>query len=205
MRQEHLEKWIQKARGSWWEDGLTEILSGFALVLLGLSGILKEHATGRAADYWGIAWVVILVSFSVGGKFLIQWLKRHWIWPRAGYAHPGSQRINVRVIPELLLIIVVFIALIIFQPPILTGLFSGLFIFLVLFRIYQYSGIRRFLGYGVLALLGGIILAFADLSLNDAIMSLLAVVGIAQFFGGIWQFRRFMQLLRQWEEQTHEP
>ena len=204
MKQESLEKWIQKARASWWEDGLTEILSGIGLTLIAISGILKEHTSGRAADFWGFAWVVILVGFSVGGKFLLQWIKRRWIWPRAGYAHPGSQRFDVRVVPELLLILLVFIALIVWEPPVLTGLLSGLFIFLVLFRIYRYSRIKRFLGYGILALIGGFILAFVRLSFGDALMSVLGLVGVAQLWGGISQFRRFIKMLRQWEAQAHE-
>ncbi len=203
MNKRTVDTWIQKARGSWWEDGLTEILSGVALFLIAVSGILKEHTSGRAADFWGFAWVVILVGFSVGGKFFLQWVKRRWVWPRAGYAHPGRQRFNVRFVPELLLILLVFIVLVVWEPPVLTGLLSGLFIFLVLFLVYRYSGIKRFLGYGILALIGGFILAFVKLSFSDALMSVLGLVGVAQFLGGIWQFQRFMKMLRKWEVETH--
>lgn len=204
MNRENLEKWIQKARGSWWEDGLTEILSGISLVLLGVFGILMHRISGRTSDLLEFAWVVILVGFLVGSKYLVQWIKQRWIWHRAGYAHPGNQKISIRTILGLLLIVAAFIILVLAEPPYLTDLFPGFLIFVVLFFVYRYTGIRRFLAYSIIAVLGGIVLVFIRLPFSDEVMYLLVVVGTALLLGGIWQFHRFMRILQEWETQTHE-
>ncbi len=204
MEKNQVERWIQKARASWWEDGLVEIFAGLGLLLIASTGILREHTSGTAQILWNLTWMVVLLGFTFGGQFFLRWLKRRFIWPRTGYAHPETAKIHLRSVLALLLIVGVFVALFLSPNLLLTKILSGAFVFLILFWTYTYSKVLRFLGYAILALLGGGLLTPVQVSLNDFVMALLGLVALPMLIAGILQFQRYRRLAKQWEAQSHE-
>lgn len=192
-----VEQWIQKARASWWEDGLAEIVSGLGLTFLGALGLWKERIPASSRGFWDFLWLFLLLTISLGTPYLVRWLKRRWIWPKTGYAHPLGRRWDPRSVLQFLgLLLLVGVATFL-SPPVLSGILAGLFLFLILYHIARFSGLWRFLFIGLTILALSLIMGALALPLPQAILSLLSATGVLLLISGIHTWIRFRHSLKE--------
>ncbi len=181
----------QRARGGWWEDGLTEILTGTVLMYIGGVGYLKETATGNAATAWTSLWVVGTVLLPLLGQRILRWLKGRWVWPYAGYVRP-RRRSHVLLPLGALMLLAAVAVLLGWLGLWATGLTLGLFL-----AVGIGSQVPRFRWLGGLALLAGLGLDRSPLPPIQGFFLLLAVVGLLLLGTGLLTWHRFRQSLRE--------
>ena len=187
---------VRRARRAWWEDGITEIVSGLGLLILGLLGFQKEMVPESQNLTWQLAWILWLGVLIVGGNFLIRWLKARYVWPVAGYATPRQDR-NGQWAGAFFLALIFLVVVAAWDPLHLGAMIAGLPLFVFLLALHRYTRLRRFLVIGVLALLEGPLLALLSLNAMASLHLILGTVGFLFCLSGLWNWQRFRRRFRE--------
>ena len=192
-----VQRWIQKARASWWEDGLAEIMSGLGLIVVGVLGFVKESTNQSPGGFWDFIYLGVLLAVSLGTPHLVRNLKRRWIWPKTGYAEPQGRKWDLKAFFWFLGLFLILGVLVLWRPSRLSGVLEGLFFFLILYSIARFSGLRRFLYIGLLSLLLGAALGFSSISPPQGFFLLLSGTGVFLLISGLFTWNRFWKTLRE--------
>ncbi len=195
-RTPQVQEMMRRARSAWWEDGITEIVSGLGLLILGFLGFQKEMLPAPRNMGWQLAWTVWLGVFIVGGNLLIRRLKARYVWPVAGYATPRQDR-DWRWAGAFFLTLILLVVVAAWNPPHFGAAIAGLPLFIFLLALYRYTRLRRFLVIGTLALVEGLVLALFPLNATAALHLILGTIGLFFCFSGLWNWLRFRRRLQE--------
>ncbi len=190
-----IERIKKNARASWWEDGLTEIISGIGVILIGLYGLFSKMAGGSVSRYADILFIVVLLAIIFAVRYLIIWAKRNFVWPHTGYAMPKQNSERVFLWSIVAIALLLFLILLTFYKPELYSFLLSLAVTLFVAGVYAsiaiYSQLKRFWLYSAVGLLTGLFLTFTNPDPEMVIFVLLLATGIVSTIGGLIQFGRF--------------
>ena len=183
--------WIKKARASWWEDGIVEIVVGVALLIIGLAGFLSNHLTGGAGVMLRVVWMLSLFVFVVFGRRIVKAFKTRFVWPKYGYAEPLDRREGRGgLLWSTVIIVSLVLSIVFYRKPVANFLISiipaGVFIY-----ISQFSGLKRFVFIAVLTLLTGIVLTILEVNFSDSVGIILVASGIFLLISGLIAWEKF--------------
>jgi len=195
-RMENPKELVKKSRATWWEDGLTEIVSGKGLILVAFSGIMKDIASGNAKIFWTLLFILSLLGIAIRGQWLIRWLKKQLVWPFTGYAVPHKERWSLKTSLLIIIIVSLFFSILVLKLEGIVALLTGLFAFLIYSGIGQFSGLHRFYYEGAIGLLSGILLSILGVPSPLSIYSVLGIVGIVSTLSGVIVYLKFRKGLK---------
>ncbi len=194
---------MRRTKSYWYEDGLTEVLSGlffFAVALL----LLGEWAAPPGSPLKAIAgpaFMVITILWILVGRRVIGWLKERITYPRTGYVAYKQQRKGpaaARAVAAGVIGAGVALAVVagwMYSQDIarLIPLIMGAGLALLLFRIGSEMGLVRYYVLAVWSLLSGAALAWLtnDMSLSIALYYLM--LGLAIILGGVVTMIRYLR------------
>lgn len=212
---------VRKARASWWEDGLVEVMSGavfvFMAVLIAVFEFLNFHLTvmGKTSRFSILVVFFIPILLLVLAPRVKRGLKCKFVWPKLGYSKPRMSWKSKIVYLLAFIVLIGYVTLTFIwhlkRSSILgsrlmaffsfvnsygEAIFIGLFIFLIYFGIYLSANKKRFLITGILGLCAGIIAAPTLTILKpqrDTVLFIivLGTIGVYSLFTGIPRFLLF--------------
>lgn len=174
---------VRRAQAYWYVDGLMELGSGILFILLGIV-LWVEGAAPNGSTFAGIMSTIrqiLLIGGTIGMGLMVRVIKTRLTYPRTGYiAYPqprGTQWIRVLAVGIGITALAGFTAVLIFWwVPALQGVLIylpswlvvglGIFIGGMFLSWALRTGLQRFYGLAILALLTGIILAWCSRGLN---------------------------------------
>ncbi|GEM_PF-4790125 len=181
----------KRARASWWEDGLTEMISGLGILLIGLYGFLMNASTGSIYSLAekGLFILILLSIFLV--RYLIRRAKEKWVWPFTGYSIPSRSRGIWTTAGVVLALIMIALILLVHDKPVIYEASLSIFVSIVLSSIAIYSGLKRFWIYAAISLITGLISIYMGADSGIFPFVLLTITGAAMTASGIILFSRF--------------
>ena len=176
---------IKRARGYWFVDGFTEMVTGGLFVILSVALLLSGGASSATFPSWflsvaGEISIVKLVSILMAILILL-WLKDHFTYPRTGFAR--GTRITASQILAILRNVILFLLLPIFGLLAASLLITstgrvlasipvwfpvGLGILWAVFFVLagEWMGLRRFRLMGIMILLAGATIGLWQLAIG---------------------------------------
>jgi hypothetical protein len=182
---------LKGARASWWEDGLTEAVTGLSLLIIGLLGVLKDTSSGRAENILSFIYTFGLLTIIFSAQWIIRLLKRKLVWPWTGYAYPKRQRLDMRFAISFLILLLLLFSVFLLKTERLQGFLSGLFIFTFFSGLARYNGLKRFYIPSLAGLLSGIGFSLTGVTFPISFHLIFVIVGILMGATGIVVFSRF--------------
>ncbi len=181
----------KRARASWWEDGLTEMISGLGILLIGLYGFLMNASTGSIYSLAekGLFVLILLSIFLV--RYLIRRAKEKWVWPFTGYSIPSRSRGIWTMGGVVLALIMIVLILLAHDKPVIYEASLSIFVSIILSSIAIYSGLKRFWIYAAISLITGLISIYMGADSEIFPFVLLTITGAAMTASGIILFSRF--------------
>ncbi len=180
-----IKRMVRKARASWWDDGIVEMVSGGSLVVIGGVGLLVSRFPDSL--FFKLVWILVLFGLILGGKRVVRWLKSRYVWPEYGYAEPSRKGGAGSLVWVVVAMVALFLSVILFEHPVANFLIS-LVPFCIFLSVAQYAGLNRFVVFGFLTLLAGIGLAFLRVKFNDAVSIELLFAGGVLIVSGIFRW-----------------
>ena len=180
-----INKITQKAKASWWEDGITEFVAGIGITLIGVWGMLGYTINNP----WVQASLIVLIVLSAFAiRSIIYWAKSKWIWPYTGYAIADRRKGWHIFLSYVLIFLLIGTA---FLIPATTTLVGGFMGGIILASIGVYSGLKRFYLLAILSILIGFLMYLQGVSQELGIYTLLITLGLVEFLIGLLLFMKF--------------
>ncbi len=188
-----VDRLIKKARSSWWEDGIVELFTGMALIIISALGILSSVSGGSLSYIFSIAWILSLIVFILSGQKIIKFLKRKLVWSRIGYAKPAKERATFKNGKWTIGAFVCMLGSIILYTHPISSLLMSCFVSGIFMSIFEYSGLTRFAIIGLLNLVTGVTLFILGFKVNTGVFINLSVTGILLLLTGIMTWNQFQR------------
>ena len=193
MRVEDIQK---KVRGSWWADGIPDIVSGIGLLIIGILTMFRDAMESAYGAIGGVAYIVSFALIVLAVQYMVKWAKGRWSWPYSGYSIP-RRNITLRdVIIFLIAMGMVGIAFFL-QNTLLKSIALGLFSAVILVGISLYSGFKRFYWYALVALATSIVSGLLSYSTDVIVGAMLGATGLVMFLTGIVVFSNFRRSIHE--------
>jgi hypothetical protein len=193
-----LDNVMQRTRRYWYEDGISDLIMGGFLLLLGLL-FAAESLTPLGSPLWAV-WGMGLPTFLIGGGLVAGWmmqrLKSRVTYPRTGivnYERKGLPRVIALVgIALVAAIVAAGIVLVSRNMANLTTLFGIAFLAAFGFVGYR-AGLWRYVLTGVWCVALGLTLAAFTLSLEQSSAIFYVGAGFGLIVSGAVTWRRYNQ------------
>ena len=189
----------KRAKYAAYQDGLMEIASGLLLIFLG--GALASDTISLL-----IVFAVLIIFF---GNRVIEWFKKRFIYPRAGYVKlPEDPNVSGKGIAIAALVFIVLMLGAMTVSMLLLGTDAGADLFMTYifppttgimlaigpYWLGQTYGLVRWYVWAALFVLGGIVIpVFRIASGYEAVGLLCIVMGLLIFTTGVVMFVRFIR------------
>lgn len=185
---EDMQRFKEKVRGSWLDDGIWEILWGIWF-LVASSGAFVIYLCKESLAL-KIAVLVMIVVGSIVSVLFWKHFRTRYSWPKGGYAILRHNYTMLSRIAIIMILISFFVYM--FMETRFKGIFLGVCIFFIFLFLYSSSGSKRFAVISSVPLLAGIIsLLFKtpkEIVFNFIIF---CPTGIALLVSGLKVFRGF--------------
>ncbi len=178
----------KEARASWWEDGITEIVAGLGVLVIGSVGISGYALEGRVPPWSYAVFILLMVALAFGIRWVVLWAKERWVWPHTGYSVVKG-RGGKYLIPFYLIVFALLALAFLF--PSYTPIVGGTVGAVILVSLALYNGLRRFYALALLSFVLGILLYSVGIRDDRATFLILIGVGSVMFFLGVLRFARF--------------
>jgi hypothetical protein len=187
---------MQRTRRYWYEDGISDLIMGGFLLLLGLL-FAGESLTPPGSPLWAV-WGMGLPMFLIGGGLVAGWamqrLKSRVTYPRTGfvnYERKGLPRVATIVGLVLVAAIVAAGIVAVSQNRVnLTTLFGIAFLAAFGFVGYR-SGLWRYVLIGLWCAVLGLTLAAFALTLEQSSAIFYVGAGLGMIVSGVLTWRRY--------------
>lgn len=191
----------QRVKRYWYTDGIAELAGGVMFILLGLyfgiQGYVGENSLVSIILQVSLALLIIAGAFGV--RWLVNVLKARLTYPRTGYVkyrvNEGDAKRRRWVVAGLAMVVAIASILLVDtlrgldSMVLVTGLLVGV-IFIALRG--KSAGLKRFYALGVLAILLGVCLAFANLPQAYSLGLLYGLLGLVLLISGALVLRRYL-------------
>ncbi len=186
-----IEKIRQRARASWWEDGLTETIAGLGILLIGIYGFVMNALSSKAYSLAEKGLFVLILASIFLVRYLIKKAKERWVWPFTGYSIPSRSRgpwLIGGVVLSMAMMVLIFLT---YDKPPIYELLLSIFVAGIFSSIAIYSGLKRFWLYSAISLITGIVSIYLSVSAEIFPFLLLTSTGITMTMLGTGLFTRF--------------
>lgn len=191
----------QRVKRYWYTDGIAELAGGVMFILLGLyfgiQGYVGENSLVSIILQVSLALLIIAGAFGV--RWLVNVLKARLTYPRTGYVKYRVNESDAKrrrwVVAGLAMVVAIASILLVDtlrgldSMVLVTGLLVGV-IFIALRG--KSAGLKRFYALGVLAILLGVCLAFANLPQAYSLGLLYGLLGLVLLISGALVLRRYL-------------
>jgi hypothetical protein len=181
-----------------WEDGLKEMVNGVSFLICAFVFLFFDNPflSGSEEKTGSMFWAPYLFAFAVGllNKWSIHVLRRKWTYPRTGFVSLRRPKNYVGFVMGAFILSRLAASRFRYMPGFETDLiyigFSGVF-----FYIYYFlrTGLIRFVGFVMISLAAGVILAKFGPAGDRGFSIFLSVIGVISFISGAIVFFKFIK------------
>ena len=187
---------MQRTRRYWYEDGISDLIMGGFLLLLGLL-FAGESLTPPGSPLWAV-WGMGLPMFLIGGGLVAGWamqqLKSRVTYPRTGfvnYERKGLPRV-AWLIGTMLIAAIVAASVVAVSRNMLSLMILFGIVFLAAFGFVSYRvGLWRYLVLGIWSFVLGSTLAAFSLTLGQGSAIFFVGIGLGMVIAGVIAWRRY--------------
>jgi len=187
---------MQRTRRYWYEDGISDLVMGGFLLLLGLL-FAAESLTPPGSPLWAV-WGMGLPMFLIGGALVAGWamqqLKSRVIYPRTGfvdYERKGLPRV-ARLVGIMLIAAIVAATAVAVSRNMLSLMTLFGIAFLAAFGFVSYRvGLWRYLVFGIWCFVLGLTLPAFPLTTEQSSAIFYVGAGLGMIVSGVITWRRY--------------